>query len=61
MTHVGSLRKCLVPDVVPPLACLRLWSILGVSHHVLSVFSIFHFKTVDGFGTFYPSGLETMF
>ncbi len=41
---------------VPLLACLRLWSILGVFHHVLSVFSIFHFRSVHGFCTFYPTG-----
>jgi hypothetical protein len=61
VTHVGSLRKCPVPDVVPPLACLRLWSILGIFHRVLSVFSICHFKTFHGFWHFFFIPLGTMF
>jgi hypothetical protein len=40
MTHVGSRKLYLDPDVVPPLAGLRLNANLGVSHQVLSVPSV---------------------
>ncbi len=46
MTHVGSRRMCLDPDVVPPLAGFLLYAILGVFHHVLSVLSVCILKTV---------------
>jgi hypothetical protein len=37
VTHAGSSRMCLDPDVVPPLAGFRLYAILGVFHHFLFV------------------------
>ncbi len=49
MAHVGSRRMCLDPDVVPPLAGFRLYDILGVFHHVLSVPSVCIFKTAHCF------------
>ncbi len=45
MTHVGSLRMCLDPDVVPPLAGFLLVAVLGVLHHILSVVSVCVFET----------------
>jgi hypothetical protein len=35
MTQVGSLRMCLDPDVVPPLAGFLLLAVLGVLHHII--------------------------
>jgi hypothetical protein len=49
LTHVGSRRMCLDPDVVPPLAGFRLYAILGVFHHVFSVPSVCIFKTAHCF------------
>jgi hypothetical protein len=40
MTHIGSPRMCLDPDVVPPMAGFRLYAIQGVFQHVLSVPSV---------------------
>ncbi len=37
MTQVGSRRMCLDPDLVPPLAGFRLYAVLGVFLHILSV------------------------
>jgi hypothetical protein len=53
MTQVGSLRMCLDPDVVPPLAGFLLVAVLGVLHHILSVFSVCFFKTAHCFRSFY--------
>ncbi len=36
---------CLVSDVVPPLAGILLFAVLGVLHHFLSVSSVCIFKT----------------
>jgi hypothetical protein len=43
MSQVGSLRMCLDPDVVPPLAGFLLVAVLGVLHHILSVVSACNF------------------
>ncbi len=53
MTQVGSLRMCLDPDVVPPLAGFLLVAVLGVLHHILSVSSVCIFKTAHCFRSFY--------
>jgi hypothetical protein len=55
MTPVGSLRMCLIPDVVPPLAGFLLLAVLGVLHHILSVASVCFFKTAHCFRSFYVS------
>ncbi len=52
MTQVGSLRMCLDPDVVPPLAGFLLLAVLGVLHHILSVPSVCIFKTAHCFRSF---------
>jgi hypothetical protein len=44
VTHVGSRRMYLDPDVFPPLAGFRLYAILGDFRHVLSVPSVCIFK-----------------
>jgi hypothetical protein len=49
MSHVGSRRMYLDPDVVPPLAVFRLYAILGVFHRVLSVPSVWIFNTAHCF------------
>ena len=60
MTHVGSRRLCLDPDVVPPLAGFRLYAaILGVFHHVLSVPLYAFLKLLTVFDLFITPG--TMF
>ncbi len=53
MTHVGSLWKCPAPDVVPPLAGILLFAVLGVLHHFLSVASVCIFETAHCFRSFY--------
>jgi hypothetical protein len=50
---------CLDPDVVSPLAGFRLYAILGVFHHVLSVPFEGIFKLLTVFDLFITSG--TMF
>ncbi len=55
MTQVGSLRKCLDPDVVPPLAGFLLVAVLGILHHILSVVSVCVFETAHCFRSFYVS------
>ncbi len=59
LTQVGSLRMCLDPVVVPPLADFLLLAVLGVLHHILSVPSVCIFKTAYCFRSFYIQG--TMF
>ncbi len=51
VTHVGSRRMYLDPDVFPPLAGFRLYAILGDFRHVLSVSSVCIFKTAFSFDT----------
>jgi hypothetical protein len=48
MTQVGSLRMCLDPDVVPPMAGFLLVAVLGVLHHILSVFLYAFLKLLTG-------------
>ncbi len=55
VTHVGSRRMCLGPDVVPPLVGFRLYAILGLFHHVLSVPSVCIIKTAPCSLSFYHS------
>jgi hypothetical protein len=59
MTHVRSRRTSLDPDVVPPLAGFRLYAVLGVFHHVLSVPPVCIFKLLTVFDLFITP--ETMF
>ena len=55
MTQVGSLRMCLDPDVVPPLAGFLLVAVLGVLHHILSVIFVCIFEAAHCFRSFYVS------
>ncbi len=55
MTQVGSLRMCLDPDVVPPMAGFLLVAFLGVLHHILSVVFVCVFETAHCFRSFYVS------
>jgi hypothetical protein len=50
---------CLDPDVVPPLAGFRLYAILGVFHHFLSVLLYGFLKLLTVFDLFITPG--TMF
>ncbi len=57
MTQVGSIRMCLDPDVVPPLAGFLLLAVLGVLHHILSVVSVCIFKLLTVFDLFISPGI----
>jgi hypothetical protein len=59
MTQVGSLRMCLDPYVVPPLAGFLILAVLGVFHHILSVASVCSYKLLTVFDLFISPG--TMF
>jgi len=52
MTHVGSRRMYLDPDVVPPLVGFRLYANLGVFQYVLSMPSVCIFETAHFFWSF---------
>ena len=53
MAQVGPLRMCPATDVVSPRSVLLFLAILGVLHHVLSVFFVRIIETVHCFRPFY--------